>query len=59
FRVLVVGNDIDIAHSRVGMADIDREYTSDDNPRFALHDSKGFEPGFTDHWETVENFIRQ
>ncbi|KAG5338323.1 hypothetical protein C0989_007561 [Termitomyces sp. Mn162] len=51
--------DIDIADGHAGTANIDREYTSDDNPRFALHDSKGFEPGSTDHWGIVQEFIRQ
>ncbi|KAG6898615.1 hypothetical protein C0993_005649 [Termitomyces sp. T159_Od127] len=51
--------DIDIADGHAGTADINREYTSNDNPRFALHDSKGFEPGSSHHWEIVENFIRQ
>ncbi|KAG5717305.1 hypothetical protein E4T56_gene2414, partial [Termitomyces sp. T112] len=50
---------IDIADGRAGTADIDREYTSKDNPRFLLHDSKGFEPGITNHWGIVEKFIRQ
>ncbi|KAF5340186.1 hypothetical protein D9758_015000 [Tetrapyrgos nigripes] len=50
--------DIDIAHGRVGKADINREYTSADNPRFILHDSKGFEPGSKDTWTIVEGFIR-
>ncbi|KAG6913994.1 hypothetical protein DXG01_002995 [Tephrocybe rancida] len=51
--------DIDIADDRAGDADIDRGYTSDDNPRFILHDSKGFEPGRTENWEIVKEFIRQ
>ncbi|KAG6913794.1 hypothetical protein DXG01_004288, partial [Tephrocybe rancida] len=40
-------------------ADIDREYTSNDNPRVILHDSNGFEPGRTDNWDIVKEFIRQ
>ncbi|KAG6916001.1 hypothetical protein DXG01_008886 [Tephrocybe rancida] len=51
--------DIDIADDRAGDANIDRGYMSDDNPRFILHDSKGFEPGRTDNWDTVKEFIRQ
>ncbi|KAG6867840.1 hypothetical protein C0993_010364 [Termitomyces sp. T159_Od127] len=51
--------DIDIADGHAGIADINREYTSDDNPRFALHDSKGFEPGSSNHWGIVEDFIRK
>lgn len=45
---------IDTAHGRAGNADIYHAYTSDANPRFILHDSQGFEPG----WEAVERFIR-
>ncbi|THV00235.1 hypothetical protein K435DRAFT_657580 [Dendrothele bispora CBS 962.96] len=51
-------DDIDISHDRVGSADITREYTSDANPRFILHDSKGFESGSKNTWEIVESFIR-
>ncbi|KAF5310399.1 hypothetical protein D9758_018792 [Tetrapyrgos nigripes] len=50
--------DIDIAHDRVGKADINREYTSPENPRFILHDSKGFEPGSENTWNIVEEFVR-
>uniref|UniRef100_A0A0W0FT26 G domain-containing protein n=1 Tax=Moniliophthora roreri TaxID=221103 RepID=A0A0W0FT26_MONRR len=50
--------DIDIQHDRPGEADIKRSYKSDANPRFILHDSKGFEPGSKDTWDTVEQFIR-
>ncbi|KAG6871992.1 hypothetical protein C0995_014091 [Termitomyces sp. Mi166 len=51
--------DIDIADGRAGTADINREYTSNERPCFALHDSKGFGPGSADHWKVVEDFIRQ
>jgi hypothetical protein len=50
--------DIDIAHGRVGKANIAHEYNSDANPRFILHDSQGFEPGSLEKWEVVERFIR-
>ena len=49
---------IDIAHNRVGKANIAHAYTSDTNPRFILHDSQGFEPGSLETWEVVEKFIR-
>ena len=52
------GQDIDIAHNRAGKADISREYTSDSNPRFILHDSQGFEPGYLETWKVVQKFIR-
>ncbi|KAF8811824.1 hypothetical protein BYT27DRAFT_7088594 [Phlegmacium glaucopus] len=50
--------DIDIADGRAGKANIAREYTSDANVRFILHDSQGFEPGSIEEWEVVEKFIR-
>ncbi|ESK81097.1 hypothetical protein Moror_13360 [Moniliophthora roreri MCA 2997] len=50
--------DIDIQHDRPGEADINRSYESDANPRFILHDSKGFEPGSENTWDAVEKFIR-
>ncbi|KAF5365204.1 hypothetical protein D9758_005466 [Tetrapyrgos nigripes] len=50
--------DVNIAHGRVGKADINHGYTSPENPRFILHDSKGFEPGLENTWSTVEGFIR-
>ncbi|KAK7442497.1 hypothetical protein VKT23_016095 [Stygiomarasmius scandens] len=56
--VLEREQEIDIAHDRVGEADITREYTSSTNPRFILHDSKGFESGSDKTWAIVENFIR-
>ena len=49
---------IDIAHDRAGRADITFPYTSDENPRFILHDSQGFEPANTANWETVKGFLR-
>ncbi|KAF8814402.1 hypothetical protein BYT27DRAFT_6334268 [Phlegmacium glaucopus] len=50
---------IDVAHGRVGTADINREYTSLANPRFILHDSKGFEPGDDGTWRIVEKFLKE
>ena len=50
--------DIDIAHDRAGRANISFPYTSDGNPRFILHDSKGFEPGTASNWDVVESFLR-
>lgn len=49
---------IDIAHDRAGRADITLPYTSDENPRFILHDSQGFEPANTANWETVKAFLQ-
>ncbi|KAG6915006.1 hypothetical protein DXG01_013932 [Tephrocybe rancida] len=51
--------DIDIADDRAGDLDLDRGYISDDNPCIILHDSKGLEPGRTDNWDIVKEFICQ
>ena len=32
-------------------------FSPDDNKRFVLHDSKGFEPGDTDNFDTVMEFL--
>ncbi|TFK70237.1 hypothetical protein BDN72DRAFT_958955 [Pluteus cervinus] len=50
-------NDIDVAHDRAGRADISFGYTCEENPRFILHDSQGFEPGATESWEFVKRFL--
>ncbi|TFK16809.1 hypothetical protein FA15DRAFT_606357 [Coprinopsis marcescibilis] len=50
---------IDIAHNRAGEADIEEAYESSDNPRFILHDSKGFEAGSESNWTKVERFLRR
>jgi hypothetical protein len=50
---------IDIADDRAGNANIEREYASSANPRFILHDSKGFEVGSKVNWDTVENFLQK
>ncbi|PPQ73875.1 hypothetical protein CVT26_011738 [Gymnopilus dilepis] len=49
--------DIDIVDGHPGRADITYAYTSDKNPRFVLHDSRGFESGSIDNWVTVKNFL--
>ncbi|KIM20459.1 hypothetical protein M408DRAFT_135600 [Serendipita vermifera MAFF 305830] len=38
--------------------DINAEITSEDNPRFVIHDSHGFEPGESTNYEQVRNFIQ-
>ena len=40
------------------MADIRRELTSDQNKRFILHDSRGFEHGDTQNLSLVKDFIQ-
>jgi len=44
---------------KVGEADIDKEFTSPENPFFVLHDSKGFEPGDTMTFDIVSSFIKR
>ena len=50
---------IDIAHDRAGKVAIGHEYYSDQNPRFILHDSMGFEPGDIEKSEIVKKFLRE
>jgi len=73
FRVLIVGKSgvgkssltnhifkIDSAHVsdyKRGIATIDDEFTSPLNRRFVLHDSQGYEPGETKHFDILRNFI--
>ncbi|KAG9001364.1 hypothetical protein FRB93_012140 [Tulasnella sp. JGI-2019a] len=42
-----------------GEAEIDKEITSPDNPRFILHDSRGFEYGEGRNLTTVKDFLRR
>jgi hypothetical protein len=42
-----------------GKVDIEKEFTSEGNKLFALHDSEGFEPGNENSFNTVNTFIRQ
>ncbi|KAI6042240.1 hypothetical protein EDC04DRAFT_2892157 [Pisolithus marmoratus] len=75
FRVLVVGKSgvgkstlinrifgvatAHVAKDRPGEADIEQEFTSPQNDRLILHDSKGFEPGDGGNYETVKSFIEK
>jgi hypothetical protein len=43
----------------VGEANITTEFTSNENAFLVLHDSKGFEPGDTETFDIVSNFIRE
>ncbi|KAH9956385.1 hypothetical protein BGW80DRAFT_1388173 [Lactifluus volemus] len=51
--------DARVAHLKPGESDIQQEFVSQDNPFFVLHDSKGFEPGDVNNFETVRQFIQQ
>lgn len=42
-----------------GEANIDTEFISNQNDRFVLHDSKGFEPGDEDNLKIVQDFIER
>ncbi|KAG1810941.1 uncharacterized protein BJ212DRAFT_1526061, partial [Suillus subaureus] len=46
------------SHDRPGDANINTEFISEQNDRFALHDSKGFEPGEEDNVKIVQDFIQ-
>jgi len=47
-----------ISHHTVGECNINKElFSPDENKRFVLHDSKGFEPGDTDNFDTVMEFL--
>ncbi|KAI6108775.1 hypothetical protein EV401DRAFT_2199903 [Pisolithus croceorrhizus] len=75
FRVLVIGKSgvgkstlinrifgvetANVATDRPGKADIDKEYTSPQNDRLILHDSKGFEPADGGNYDTVKSFIQK
>src|SRR5882757_3695976 len=46
-----------VSHHGPGKADINKEFCPNDNVRFILHDSEGFEPGEDAKFNTVMNFI--
>ncbi|KAG1892894.1 uncharacterized protein F5891DRAFT_1282272 [Suillus fuscotomentosus] len=48
-----------IEHNKPGEAIIDKEFTSPENDRFVLHDSKGFEPGEVENLTIVRKFIER
>ncbi|KAF8270309.1 hypothetical protein EI94DRAFT_1471904, partial [Lactarius quietus] len=47
----------EVADQEVGDADIEREFVSKENKLFVLHDSKGFEPGDLESFNTVRKFV--
>jgi len=51
--------DFFLENYKPGEADIQQELVSPENQFFVLHDSKGFEPGDFDNFETVRKFIEQ
>ncbi|KAJ7015957.1 hypothetical protein C8F04DRAFT_1168290, partial [Mycena alexandri] len=73
FRILVVGRSgvgksslinyafgvelATVADKVRGTCNIENEITSEQNPRFVLHDSMGFEPGQTQNYETAKVFL--
>ena len=47
-----------VSHGAVGKCNINDElYSSDENKRFVLHDSMGFEPGDEGHFDMVIKFL--
>ncbi|KAG6816801.1 hypothetical protein H0H87_002770 [Tephrocybe sp. NHM501043] len=51
-------NEFDIRHRSIGNAEITREYIANNDTRFVIHDSEGFEAGSKAKWEKVEAFIK-
>lgn len=49
---------VNINHEERGEADIEKEHTSDQNDKFIIHDSLGFEAGEIKNLDTAVNFIR-
>jgi hypothetical protein len=47
-----------VSHDGPGEADINVGFCPNDNDRFILHDSEGFEPGEVGKLNTVKNFIQ-
>ncbi|OJA15815.1 hypothetical protein AZE42_09163 [Rhizopogon vesiculosus] len=47
------------SNEQPGQADIDTEHISQQNDKFVLHDSQGFEPGEVDNVKIVREFIQR
>ena len=48
-----------VSHNKPGEANINEEFSSEQNKFFVLHDSKGFEPGDTTTFDIVTKFISE
>jgi hypothetical protein len=48
-----------VSHNRPGEADINVGFCPNDNDRFILHDSQGFEPADNAKFNTVTDFIAE
>ena len=48
-----------MSDDRPGEANIDTEFISQQNDKFVLHDSKGFEPAEEDNVKIVRDFIER
>ncbi|KAJ7891724.1 hypothetical protein B0H14DRAFT_2688057 [Mycena olivaceomarginata] len=74
FRILVVGksgvgksslinhafgvNTAIVSHQAHGVCDINTEIIAQENSRFVLHDSEGFEPGQMENFKKAERFLQ-
>ncbi|KAF8267299.1 hypothetical protein EI94DRAFT_1830198 [Lactarius quietus] len=75
FRILVIGRSgvgksslincvfgikiASVENDKVGYADIEKEFVSEENKLFVLHDSKGFESGDHGNFDTVRSFVEE
>jgi hypothetical protein len=48
-----------VSHYGVGEADIEKGFASNENEFLVLHDSEGFEPGDTQSFDVVYEFIKR
>ncbi|KAJ7714641.1 hypothetical protein B0H16DRAFT_1340484, partial [Mycena metata] len=54
---LIFSNFQSVSHQKPGQCDIEEEIISLQNSCLALHDSMGFEPGNTNTFNDVKNFL--
>lgn len=59
FGVTGVKSGAHVSDLKPGTADTNREFVSEENKYFTLHDSQGFEPGETDNFDIVSQFVLQ
>ncbi|KII91522.1 hypothetical protein PLICRDRAFT_511021 [Plicaturopsis crispa FD-325 SS-3] len=50
---------MNVSHNAAGVSDIEKEYLYPDNDRLVVHDSQGYEPGDTENYDRVINFVNE